>query len=153
MVPGETDIMQREVDIDAEKFRLARLSMSAVFLPERRIADVKSCYVSRNASEWTDYRNFSREVGLTLQWSDRKSVPIIDERLLQRYLCMNYEIAPSDVISWLIGKPSVMQVRMELNDPQDPGDEYPEIDYGYDLADKRLYAAKRGSRPRSGVGV
>jgi hypothetical protein len=148
MVPGETDTLQREVDIDSGKFRLARLSVSAVFLPERRIADVKSCYISRNASASTDYRNFSREVGEARLWSDRRSVPIIDEKLLQRYLCMNYEIAPSDLITSLIGKPYVMQVRMDLSDPQDPGNEYPMIEYGYDLADKQgnpLRAAQRVS--------
>jgi hypothetical protein len=148
MVPGETDTLQREVDIDSGKFRLARLSVTAVFLPERRIADIKSCYISRNTSAVTDYRNFSREVGLSQHFSDHKSVPIINEQLLQRYLCMNYEIAPSDVISWLIGKPYVMQVRMDLNDPQVPGNEYPKIEWAYVLADNQgnpLQAARRVS--------
>jgi hypothetical protein len=136
MLPGETDTAQREVDIDSGKFRLARLSVSAVFLPDRRIEDVKSCFRTR-ASEYADFQNFAREVGFPRPWSDHKSVPIIDPKLLQRYLCMNYEIAPSDVISWLIGKPYVVQLNVDLNDPQDPGNEYPAIEWAYALADKQ----------------
>jgi hypothetical protein len=136
MVPGETDTAQREVDIDAEKFRIARLSVSAVFLPDRRIEDVKSCYRTR-ASEYADFQNFVREVGLAHAYSDHNYIPAINEQALQRYLCMNYEIAPSDVISWLIGKKYVMQLNMDLSDPQDPGNEYPRIEYFYNLADKQ----------------
>jgi hypothetical protein len=136
MVPGETDTAQREVDIDSGKFRLARLSVSAVFLPDRRIEDVKSCFNTR-ASEYADSRNFVREVGIALPYSDHNYVPAINEHALQRYLCMDYEIAPSDVISWLIGKKYTMQLNMDLSDPQDPGNEYPRIEYRYNLADKQ----------------
>jgi hypothetical protein len=136
MTPGETDTVQREVDLDSEKFRLARLSVSAVFLPEQRISDIKSCYYS-NASARTDYQNFSREVGLTEVYSPHVYVPVIDQRALERYLCMYYEIAPNDVIRWLIGKRYVGELNLDLNNPQDPANEYPQIEYRYYLADRQ----------------
>jgi hypothetical protein len=136
MVPGETDTFQRVVDIDSN-VRFARLSVSAVFLPERRIDDVKSCF-NTHASQYEDYAKFSREVNIAMRQSlDHTQVPIVDEQLVQRYLCMNYEIAPSDVIGWLLGKRYVVGLHIKVSDPQDPGNEYPAIDYFYALADKK----------------
>lgn len=136
MVPGETDTYQRVVDIDSS-VRFARLSVSAVFLPERRIDDVKSCF-DTHASQYADQAKFSREVNVaTRQSQDHTQVPIVDGQLVQRYLCMNYEIAPSDVISWLLGKRYVVGLHVKLSDPQDAGNEYPAIYYFYALADNK----------------
>jgi len=134
LVPGETDTFQRVVDIDSDT-RLARLSVNAVFLPERRIDDVRSCY-DTHASGYADYEKFSREVNVAKRDWDRTQVPIVSELLVQRYLCMNYEIAPGDIISWLLGKRYVMVFHTKLSDPQDPGNEYPTIESFYRLADR-----------------
>jgi hypothetical protein len=140
MTPGETDTLQRVVDLDSTKFRLARLSVSAVFLPNESIKDIISCWNFSNvpanrASAYTGLQNFSGEVGITGRYSHHKYVPVIDQRALQQYLCMNYEIAPNDVISWLMGRRYVVQFYMNLNDPQDPANEYPQIGYAYGIPD------------------
>jgi len=137
MTPGETDTVQREIDLDSSKFRLARLSISAVFLPSRRIEDLKSCGYYSKASAYTDPRDFSLEVGSALPFPVQEYVPAIDKRALGRYLCMNYKIALNDIIGWLTGDRSVVQVQMILSDPQDPFNEYPDIFVIYAPADRK----------------
>jgi hypothetical protein len=44
LIPGATETFQREIDISPTKVRLARLSVSAVFVTERRIKDTRSCF-------------------------------------------------------------------------------------------------------------
>ena len=137
MTPGQTDTVQREIDLDSSKFRLARLSVSALFLPVRRIEDVKPCGDYSKASAYTDFRDFSLDVGRPLSFPDQEYVPAIDARTFRQYLCMNYEIAPNDVIGKLIGDRYVLSVQMILSDPQDPYNEYPDIKQIYSPADRK----------------
>jgi hypothetical protein len=143
LTPGETDTIQREVDVDkAQQFRLVRLSVSGVFLTERKIKDIKSC-MGTNTSAFTDNTTFSHEVKMPEDYSDQDNIPPIDPRAHQHYLCMYYYFEPRNVIDWLTATAPgpangvVLQVRMILNDPQRPGLEYPQTDYGYLLANRK----------------
>lgn len=130
LTPGETDTFQREVDIDSSTFRLARLSVSATFLAQRTIRDTRSCLgatAGTTASQLTDPRTFSREVSTAQSSSDEEYVPALGPHALAHYLCMQYEIAPRNVIEWLTDNHLVVLVRMTLNNPQEPGNEYPRV--------------------------
>jgi hypothetical protein len=130
LTPGETDTFQREVDLDSKAFRLARFSVSAIFLPERIIRDTRSCLgkdAGTTASALTDPRTFAREVSIAQTDSDERNVPALGPHALQHYLCVQYEIAPRNVIESLTGDHLVVQTVMTLNDPQEPGNEYPQI--------------------------
>jgi hypothetical protein len=145
LMPGESETFQREVDMEYPKFRLARLSASAIFLPERTIADTRSCY-GTTASASTDPRTFSREASITLQWSDERYVPAVSPLAMANYLCVNYEIAPRSIIERLIGNRLVVTVHLMLNDPQEPGNEYPQLQAGLitargDSVDKKIEQA------------
>jgi hypothetical protein len=136
LLPGETDTVEREVDIDPANVRLARLSVSAVFLTERNIKATVSCWRSR-ANAYTDPTSFSFEVNLPRHFSDQPTLPIIDRRLRASYFCVDSEFAPRSIVDHAIGNQGVLRVLIWLNDPQVPGREYPRIDFGYYLVDAR----------------
>lgn len=136
LMPGETDTVQREVDVEAGNVNLVRLSVSAVFLTERKVEDIRSCWQTK-ASAYTDYGHFSEEVRAPFHSSDQGNLPPVDARALQHYLCMDYHFAPRSIIEWLIGNRAVLEVHIVLNDPQDPGNEYPQIESGYFLANRK----------------
>jgi hypothetical protein len=136
LAPGETDTFQREVDFDPGKFRLARLSVSALFLNERRIQDTRSCWHGSPASEFVDDQTFSQEVGVAQHFVPQTNVPIIDPRVRAYYTCIEDQIAPRDVIDWLIGNRLNLRVEMVLKDPQDPFNEYPQLEFNYNIANR-----------------
>ena len=130
LTPGETDTFQKVVDMDSAKFRLARLSVSAAVLPDRTISDIRSCLGSAagtTVSKFTDPRVFAREVSIAQEYSDEDYAPAMGPHALAHYLCMQYEIAPQNIIEWLTGNHLVLRVEMTLNDPQKPGNEYPRM--------------------------
>lgn len=135
MAPGESDTVQREVDLDSRQFHLARLSVSALFLTERDVKDIRSCFNSK-ASYFTDSETFAREVEIRRHWSRETNIPMPDRAARASYLCMSYEIAPRNVIDWAIGAHIVLRSYIHLNDPQDPGTEYPQLGYFYSTVDR-----------------
>jgi hypothetical protein len=114
LVPGETDTFQREVDIDSKNVRLARLSFTALFLNERRIEDTRSCE-GKHASENEEWAEFSSEVESAIAAGRA------------HYFCWEYDIAPANIIDQLIGCHPAMRVYTDLDNPYDPGEEYPRI--------------------------
>jgi hypothetical protein len=114
LVPGGTDTFQREVDIDSKNVRLARLSFNAIFLTERRIEDIRSCE-GKHASLNEESAEFSDEVQ-KVQAAGRG-----------HYFCWEYDIAPANIIDRLISSHPAMQVYTLLDNPSEPGDEYPRV--------------------------
>lgn len=136
LAPGETDTFEREVDLDPKTFRLARMSVSAIILNERRITDTRSCWQGTHVSEYKDSQSFSQEVGVAQPDEDQMNVPVIDPRVRAYYTCIEDEIAPRDIIDWLTGNSIILRVEMFLTNPQDPFNEYPQLSGGYHLANQ-----------------
>jgi hypothetical protein len=136
LLPGETDTTEREVDIDGANVGLARVSVSALFLTDRNIQATTSCWKSR-ANADTDLTSFSFEVNVPRHFSDQSTLPIIDRRLRASYFCVDSEFAPRNIIDKVIGNQGVLRVMIMLDDPQLPGEEFPRLDYGYQLVDAR----------------
>jgi hypothetical protein len=132
LLPGETDTVQREVNIDAANVGLARLSVSALFLTERSIKETRSCWKTR-ANADTDPTSFSIEVNIPKHFSEQTTLPIIDRRTRASYFCVDSEFAPRSIIDQLIANQGVLRVEIILNDPQLPRREYPQLEYGYFL--------------------
>jgi hypothetical protein len=135
LVAGETDTFQREVDIES-KYHLARLSVSGIFLTERRIDDIRSCQAN-HASENANLDQFSHaveEVQGRVQVQDQlqqvpasKSVPHFGH-----FFCREYAFAPADVIEKLIANHPAIKVQTWLDDPSDSTlDEYPRLYEGF----------------------
>jgi hypothetical protein len=138
LLPGETDVFQKEVDIDPADVGLARLSVSALFLTDRNIKDHTSCWQTR-ASSVTDPTSFSIEVNMPKRNSDQWTLPIFDRRMRINYFCMDSEFAPQNIVDRWIGNQGVLRVSIILNDPQRPGLEYPRFSYLYCLVDADGY--------------
>jgi hypothetical protein len=114
LTPGETDTFQRVVDIDSRTVGQARLSVSAVFITERRIKDTRSC----------DPEYYS----LT------SPIPSLAGG---HFLCVEYEIAPSNIVNQLVGPHQVVLRVFMITDAQDmPGRVYPRIEFGYFTANQ-----------------
>ncbi len=114
LMPGETDTLQRDVDIDSREVLLARLSASAIFLTERRIENIRSC-VGKHASAFEERSHFSQEVQQVQQMLPEHA----------HYFCQEYELAPGNVIEQLIANHPAMQVSTFLDNPAHHGSEYP----------------------------
>ena len=123
---GATETFQRIVDIDPANVRLARLSVSAVFLTDRKIKETRWCGggdpLSPSVFAAKTHDNPEGRI-------DR---PPKDK--LGHEFCLEYEIAPKNIIEKWIGNRPVLRVFMILDDPLDPGNEYPQIDYTYNAA-------------------
>jgi hypothetical protein len=126
LTPGQTDTLQRDVDIDSSKVGLARLTVDAVFLTNQRIQDTRSCLYSR-ASMFSDTRNFTLEVRAPTTFWQEQTVPTPDARALGHSLCIDYALTPRSVIEWLMGNDLVQRVYIGLDDPEDSGNEYPQL--------------------------
>ena len=120
LMPGQTDTYQRDVDIDSGKILLARLSVGAIVLTDRRIEDIRSC-AGKQVSEYEDLPQFMREVQ---QLQPARA----------HYFCREYDIAPRNLIEKLIANHPAMQVTTWLNNPNLPGTEYPIITYYFGTA-------------------
>lgn len=123
---GATETFQRTVDMDAATFRLARLSVSAVFLTDQKIKETRWCADVNPLSP-------SLFAAKTLDNPDGRLDGVPKDKLGHEF-CLEYEIAPKNVIEKWIGNRPVLRVFMILDDPLDPGNEYPQIDYTYNAA-------------------
>jgi hypothetical protein len=126
LTPGETDTLQRDVDIDSSKVGLARLSVSALVMTNQKIQDTRSCQISR-ASMYSQNRDFSLEVRVANTFWLETTVPAPNEHALGHYLCIDYALAPRSVIEWLMGNELVDRVVIDLDAPEDTGNEYPQL--------------------------
>jgi hypothetical protein len=133
MSPGATIITQEVIDIDADTVRLARLSVSAVFITERRFKDVKACWPTKDTSKslypsnWPvqasrnhDADNFYSEAGHL--WPG----PGLTEAL-----CMDYELAPRSVVQELVSGPPVLRVQIVTGQWLNDYNEYPLLYWWY----------------------
>jgi hypothetical protein len=125
LVPGETDTYQREVDIDSRQVQLARLSVEAVVLTDRRIADIRSC-AAKPTSLYKDLQKFSDEVQQVRQIQSARV----------HYLCREYDIAPGNFVEKLIGNRPAIRVYTWLNNLNQPGNEYPRVGEDFSIAGK-----------------
>lgn len=129
LMPGETDIFQRDVDIDPGNVLLARLSVAAIVLTDRRIEDIRSC-AGKHVSEYVDASQFRHEVQQVQearqlrQWQPGRA----------HYFCREYDIAPGNIIEKLIANHPAVQVNTWLNNPNLFGTEYPIITYSFGTA-------------------
>lgn len=123
MVAGETDTYQRDVDIDSREVQLARLSVEAIVLTERRIGDIRSC-VDKPTSVYEDLGKFSREVQQVQQVQAARA----------HYFCREYDIAPGNFVEKLIANRPAMRVYTWLNNPNRPGTEYPAVGEDFSIA-------------------
>jgi hypothetical protein len=124
LVPGQTDTFQREVDIDSRNVRLARLSFSAIFINQLRIGDIRSCN-RKHVSLYKDFEEFSRDV---------QQVQAIGYEGRGHMFCLEYDIAPANIIDQLISSSLSMRVYTTLNNPLDFGNEYPRIGWVFGAA-------------------
>ena len=123
LVPGETDIFQRDVDIDSGKVSLVRLSAAAILLTDRRIEDIRAC-TGKHASAYADFAQFASEVRQVQQLQASQA----------HYFCREFDIAPGNFIEKLIANHPAVEVTTWLNNPSDVGTEYPIITYRFGTA-------------------
>jgi hypothetical protein len=123
LMPGETDTFQRDVDIDSGKVLLARLSVAAIVLTDRRIEDIRSC-AGKHVSEYVDISQFHREVQQVQEVQPQRA----------HYFCREYDIAPGNFVEKLIANHPAVQVTTWLNNPNLFGTEYPIITYYFGSA-------------------
>lgn len=133
LMPGETDTIERDVDLDPGKFQLARLSVSAGFLTERRIQDTRSCWSGSKITQLTDPEGFSSEASVARHFNAETNIPIIDPRLRGSYTCIEEDIAPRDAIDFLIGNRTILHADLILSNPQDHLNEYPQIQFAFGI--------------------
>ena len=123
LLAGETDTYQRDVDIDSQEIQLARLSVYAEALTERRIQDIRSCVSkNKNTSQYGDLWQFASEVRQVQQIAQA------------HYFCREYDIAPGNVVEELIANRPAMRVYTYLDNPNRPGTEFPAIGRDFSVA-------------------
>lgn len=135
LMPGETDTFERDVDLDPSKFRLARLSVTAGFLTERRIQDARSCWAGSKISQLTDFEGFSAEASVAQHVNGETNLPLVDPRLRASFTCVEYQFVPRDAIDSLIGYRIILHSKMILSDPTDSTNEYPQIAFSFGTRD------------------
>ncbi|HME75623.1 MAG TPA: hypothetical protein VKI00_08190, partial [Mycobacterium sp.] len=108
LTPGETDTVEREVDIPGG-FRVARLSASGIFFNQRRIKEIRPC-----SDDLPDD-------------STQQAIPSQAEG---HFLCIDYEIAPANVLDELVAARQVVRVWVitDAQESAEQGNEYPRID-------------------------
>lgn len=128
LIPGETDVYQREVDIDSREVQLAHLTVSATFLTARRMQDIRSC-VGEHALIYEGFPQFAAEV--------RQVQTLVPGNPRQgHYFCREYDIAPGNFVEKLIAGHPAIQVSTWLNSPDHLGTEYPLITADFGTAGK-----------------
>jgi hypothetical protein len=136
--PGGTVTMQKEIDIDSNTIRLARLTVSGVFVTERRFEDVRACWPTKDTNEsvnpkhwpiqaslYKDPDNFYQEAGHL--WPGPG--PAINENL-----CVDYEFAPRNVVQELESGPPILRVEIITGRWWDSFNEYPQLNWWYGAA-------------------
>jgi hypothetical protein len=136
MNPGETGITQEVIDIDADTVRLARLSVSAMFITERRFKDVKACWPTKDTSKSLYPSNWpvqaSRNHDADAYYAEAGHLwpgPGLTEAL-----CMDYELAPRSVVQQLVSGPPVVRVQIVTGQWNDAENEYPRLYWWYGTA-------------------
>jgi hypothetical protein len=124
LAPGATVTAQTEVDIDSRNIRLARLTFNAIFINQLRIEDIKSCN-GRHASFFKDFGGFR---------SDVQQVQATGYEGRGHRFCMEYDIAPANIIDQLINSQPAVQVYTDIDDPLDVGAEYPRVGWAFGTA-------------------
>jgi hypothetical protein len=122
--PGGTEFGQTEVDIDSKNIRLARLTFNGIFINQLRTGDIKSCN-GKHASYYKDFGGFR---------SDVQQVQATGYKGRGHRFCIEYEIAPANIIDHLINSQPAVRVYTELDDPLDLGAEYPRVGWVFGTA-------------------
>ncbi len=107
--PGATQITQKEIDIDADTYRLARLSVSGVFVTERRFKDVRACYPTKDTAESLNPQHWP----IQASWYDKNNSDDFYKEaqhpwpgpLQSQNLCVDYELTPTSVVQALMSGP------------------------------------------------
>lgn len=136
LVAGETDTFQREVDVESTDFGLARLSVSGIFLTERRIDAIRSCQ-AKHASSNGDFEQFSQAIEevqgrVQVQGQLQQVKASAGDPDFGHFFCREYAFAPGDVIDKLIANHPAIRVETWLDHPSDNLlDEYPRLYEGF----------------------
>ena len=129
--PGGTFDFVRMIDIDAREVAFTRMSVSASFVTERRIKDLRTCYEPKQS--FYHGGDFLNEVTKPIEMAGGG-----------HFLCAESEIAPSGVIQELVSEQPVLEIRTILDNPSDPDSEYPQLNAFINPADDTHVDATEG---------
>jgi hypothetical protein len=115
LVPGIQIEYKKIIDIDADSVGLARLSVSAAFITQRRVEATRTCFPPRVTVNKEPLR-FSKEV-----------TKLISTESGGHFLCVENQIAPVNVVHALVSDNPILRVYMVINDPTQPSVEYPQL--------------------------
>ncbi|MEV3903717.1 hypothetical protein AB0K11_15435 [Mycobacterium sp. NPDC050551] len=115
LLPGMQIDYKKVVDIDIRQVGLARLSVSAAFITQRRVTDTRSCLPPR-VSQREEPDEFSKEVAKLVVTTTGAG-----------FLCVENEIAPRNVVHDLVSDHPLLRVYLVINDPIRKGVEYPQL--------------------------
>lgn len=119
LLPGMQVDYKKVVDVDLREVDLARLSVSAAFITQRRVTDTRTCLPPR-VSLREQPVEFSEAVTKLLVTEAGGS-----------FLCVEKEIAPRNVVHDLVSDHPLLRVYLVINDPNQESVEYPQIFAAY----------------------
>jgi hypothetical protein len=134
--PGATQITQKEIDIDADTFRLARLSVSGVFVTEHRFQDVRACYPTKDTAGSLNPQHWPIQASLYDQNNSDKFYTEAENpwpgQFQTQNLCVDYELTPKSILQALMSGPqSVLRVEVVTSQQGDSVNEYPQLRWWY----------------------
>lgn len=135
--PGATLTVQKNIDINANTVRLARLSVTGVFVTERRINDVRACWPTKDTPESVNPNHWPVQASLYSKnpevqqdfYNEAQHLWPGKPPLLMENLCVDYELAPRSVVQELVSAPAVLRVVVTTGRWWDSYNEYPQINW------------------------
>jgi hypothetical protein len=136
--PGATLTVQKDIDINADAFRLARLSVSAVLVTKRRFNDVRACWPTKDTPESVNPHHWPVKASLYSKPPDDFYTEAQhlwpDPRYGTQNLCVDYELAPRSIVQQLVSDPTVLRVQIVTGRQGDSVNEYPQINFWHGTA-------------------
>lgn len=110
--PGDRVTMQKEIDIDSNTIRLARLTVSGVFVTERRFKDVGACWPTKDTNESVNPKHWPIQASLHKDPDNfyQEAGHLWPSPAMNENLCVDYESAPRNVVEELESGPPILRV-------------------------------------------
>ncbi|MGA5462491.1 hypothetical protein [Mycobacterium sp. NPDC050041] len=119
LLPGMQSDYKKVVDVDIRQVGLARLSVSAAFITQRRVTDTRTCLPPRVSL---------RQQPVEFSETVTKLVPTAAGG---SFLCIENEIAPRNVVHDLVSDHPLLRVYLVIDDPSRESVEYPQLFAAY----------------------
>jgi hypothetical protein len=134
--PAGTWTMQKEIDIDSNTIRLARLSVSGVFLTERRFEDVRACWPTKDTNGSVNPKHWPIQASLYKNPDNfyEEAQHLWPGPGMNDNLCVDYELAPRNVVQELESGPPILRVVVITGREGDSFNEYPQLNWWYGAA-------------------